>query len=145
MLWLSIASVALGVAGLVYGWLKDRAKATLETLIRSELRGLAGNVVNIAKNPGWADDHFKKIQAAALDLESSEVTRRILIEAQAGARDATAAERMLGNLENELLSLQEGLFETRLITHPKVKASKHDGNEPDDGADGRHTASGEQE
>ena len=130
MMWLSIASVALGVAGLVHAYLRNRAKASLEKLIKAELRGLAGNVENIRVNPGWADNHLGDIHTAAMALETSDLKERILIAAHKGARDATAAERMLGNLLNELLSLQQGLFETKAITHPNVKPSEGDGNDP---------------
>ena len=130
---LSIVSVALGAGGLVYAWMTNREKANLERLMRSQLRGLAGNVVNTRKNPGWADCHFRNIQDTALRLDRNDHLNHILEEAQTGARDATAAERMLQNLLNELLSLQDGLFGTKLIEHSNLKERASASGKPDAG------------
>ena len=118
---LSIVGTALGAAGLVYAVMTNREKANLERLVRSELRGLAGNIWSIRKNPRWADRHFGRIHDIAAKLETNEQVTGILRAAQTGARDAVAAERMLGNLLNEVLCLQEGLFGTKEIEHPNGK------------------------
>ena len=118
-LYLTIASVGVGVAGLVYAYMTNRANADLRALVRSSLQGLAGNIDIIHKNPVWADEHFSRIQQRALNLErGNDHVKSILDHAHLGARDFTAAERMLRNLLNEVLTIQEGMFGTRIMTHP---------------------------
>ncbi len=116
-LFLSIASVALGVAGLVFAYMTNRAKRDLEKLIQAELRGLAGNIEQIRVNPQWADTHLTNIHDLASKMERTEDVNKILQAANWGARDAIAAERMIGNLLNQVLTLQDGMFGTKIVEH----------------------------
>ena len=114
---LGYLGVALGIAGIVYAYSTNREKARLENLVKAELRGLAGNIRSIRCNPGWADQHFSSIQERALKLERNEDVEQILKHTQQGARDATAAERLIGNLLTQVVTFQEGMFGTRIIDH----------------------------
>lgn len=115
---LSIIGVALGAAGLVYAVMTNREKARLEKLVQAELRGLAGNIEQIRVSPAWAHQHFQGIQECALKLERNQDVDQILRHAQSGVGDSVAAERMISNLLGQVLTLQEGMFGTRTITHP---------------------------
>ena len=115
---LSIVSVALGAAGIVYAILTNRAKTRLEQYIQRHLRSLAGNIEWITASAAWAGQHFQAINETALRLERSEDVNQILTHAHDGRGDAIAAERMIKNLLNEALAIQEGQFGTRCIVHP---------------------------
>ena len=115
---------AIGLGGLVYALMAKRAKASLEKLIKSELRGLAENISYIRSNPGWADSHFRSIRDECLKMDLDAHTQIIIKHAMDGARDSTAAERMLINLEKEVLFLQEGLFGTREEVYSNAKKPK---------------------
>jgi len=112
-----VVSVAFGFASLVYAWRTNKEKQRLEDLIRAQLRGLAGNIEHIRRNPEWCDHHFNHISNLALQLDHSDTVIKIIRHAHDGARDATAGARMTMNLLNEILTLQEGMFDTRLITY----------------------------
>jgi hypothetical protein len=115
---LSILGTALTLASLVYAIKTGREKVRLERLVKAKLAGLAGNINAIRPSAAWADRHLININRHALNLERGPDMSAILDSAQLGARDATAATRMLDNLLNEVLSLQDGLFGERLVTHP---------------------------
>ena len=115
---ISFISVAVGVAGLVYAIMTNRQKSNLEKLISAELRGMAANIEFVQKNSNWADRHFHRINEIALKLERSEEANDIVTHAHTGARDAVAAERIVHTLLNQILTLQEGMFGTRIITDP---------------------------
>jgi hypothetical protein len=119
--WLSILSICIGVAGMVYAVMTNRERAKLENLVRSELRGLAGNICKIKQSSGWAYWHFNSIQALVLKLPESEEKKEILRLTQLGHGDAAASDRMLTNLLNEVLITQHGLFNTKETHHPEDK------------------------
>jgi hypothetical protein len=119
--WLSILSIGIGIAGMVYAVMTNREKAKIENLIRSELRGLAGNICKIRQSSAWAFWHFNNIQALVLKLSESEEKKEILKLTQLGHGDAAASDRMLTNLLNEVLITQDGLFNTKEIHHPEEK------------------------
>ena len=50
-------------------------------------------------------------------LDRNQDVHEILKHAQYGAGDSVAAERMIRNLLNQVLTLQEGMFGTRIIDH----------------------------
>ncbi len=115
---LAVIGIVIGIASLVYAVMTNRDKARLEKLVQAELRGLAGNIDEIRANPKWAYEHFKTIQAYALKLEErSDSVNRIHEAALYGTGDALATERLLGNLLNQVLTLQDGLFGTKVIEH----------------------------
>jgi len=86
------------------------------------LARIAGNIVHIEENPGWADRHFANIRDAALQLQDSNEKAEIIKSAQEGSRDAVAAQRMLVDLLNVVLGLQEGLFDTKDIRRPEQQS-----------------------
>jgi len=117
----SLLSICIGIAGIVYALMVNREKAKLENLVRSKLRGLAGNICKIRQSTTWGYWHFCKIQELVLNLSESEEKKAILKETQLGHGDIAASDRMLSNLLNEVLITQEGLFNTKEIHHPEEK------------------------
>ena len=116
---LSVLSVCIGVVAIVYAVMVNREKAKLEKLVRSGLRGLAGNICKVRQSTTWANWHFIKIQELVLQCPETEERKGILKETQYGHGDAVASERMLTNLLNEVLITQDGLFNTKEIHHPE--------------------------
>jgi hypothetical protein len=116
---ISIISTIITVGSLVYAIKTNREKKSLERLIHGKLKGIAGNIVASDKSATLADTHFRKCRDKALKLDESSLKNEILVHLHDGARDAESASRMLENLLNEVLSLQNGLFKTRDIVHPK--------------------------
>jgi len=144
----TILGVALTVASLVYAAKTDREKAHLERLIKAELAGIAGNINAIRPSATWADTHLITINRHAIKLAPGEDVSTIIDSAQLGARDATAAARMLDNLLNQVLSLQKGLFgdaavahcggiEAALAAYSQAKGAKVEKKPNDDANDGK--------
>ncbi len=114
---LTIVGTVIGIAGLIYALMTTREKAKLEKLIKAELRGLAGNIDWIKTNAGWAGSHFRDIQKHCLNLDRNEHVNKILEHAHLGGDDSMSAERMMQNLFNNVLILQQGMFGTRIVIH----------------------------
>ena len=114
---IAVIGTIASVVSVVYAIMTNREKARLEKLIQAELRGFAGNIDQICGSPGWANRHFEAIQEHALKLERNQDVHEILRNAQQGVGDSVAAERMIRNLLNQVLTLQEGMFGTRDRTH----------------------------
>jgi len=123
-LFLTIIGVVLTVGSIMYAVRANIEKQKLEKLIQQSLQGLAGNICSIRANPSWADSHLKYVQKTALTLDRNEETNKILDHIHDAARDCVAAERMLGNLLNEVLTLQMGLFATDKMLHPDMNKLK---------------------
>ncbi len=86
------------------------------------MASLAGNIEHIRINPSHADTTFSIIQDKALALvEKNEEIKEILKNAQLGARDVTAAERMLANLLNQVNWIKIGLFKQNKIINPDIR------------------------
>ena len=116
---ISIIGTIITAGSFVYAFKTNREKKALERLIRGTLKGIAGNIVASEKSATLADRHFNSCRDEALKLDESISKKEILKHLHDGARDAESASRMLENLLNEVLSLQDGLFKTRDIVHPK--------------------------
>ena len=115
---ITVIGVIITTGSLVYAFKTNVEKKKLERLIHGKLKGIAGNIVASERSANLADIHFRKCRNLAIKLAQCNEKDQILIESHDGARDAEAASRMLENLLNEVLSLQDGLFETRDIVHP---------------------------
>ena len=112
---IGIISTGITTASLTYAIKTNRDKNRVENLVKANLAGTAGSIELIRKNPHWADKHFKAISELAQSLSQEDIKRKLIEHAQAGARDVTAAERMLRILRNDILSLQKGMFGTQDI------------------------------
>ena len=117
----TIVGSVIGVAGLIYAVMTNRAKARTERLIKEELRGLSGNIDKIRDSASWAGGHLLLIHKSALNLDRNDDVNEVLTHAQVGGRDAKAAERLLDNLLNQVLTLRVGMFGTKIIEHPGTR------------------------
>ncbi len=115
---LSVIGAVVGIAGLIYAIMTNHAKASLERLIRAELRGFAGNIDHIRNSAHGANEHLHYIRKFAANLDQGNFVTEIIARAHVGGNDAASAERMLQNLLNQVLTLQEGMFGTREVTSP---------------------------
>lgn len=113
---ISVISFVIAVGMAVYTVATNRDRKKWENLSKAMLRNLAGTMELVRTNPRWADGNFKKILKIAVKLADEVPREEICIAALAGARDVTAAERMLRVLRNDVLAMQEGLYGTRDIT-----------------------------
>lgn len=140
ILGLIIAIVGTGItaAALTYAIKTNRDRDRIENLVKAKLASTAGSVELIRKNPHWADKHFKAISELAQSLSEEDIRKKLAEHAQAGARDVTAAERMLRILRNDILSLQNGMFGTQNIDKFDVPSeSPTYGIEQTDSGDGQ--------
>jgi len=117
MIGLAIFGTAVTVASLIYAIKTNDEKKKREAQVKETLIGLAGNVVRIQTNLLWADVHFGAIRDIALKGNDMNNIKDIITRAHVGARDAVAAERMLGNLLNQIITIQRSLFGTEEIKH----------------------------
>lgn len=113
----TILGFACSAVALVYAIKTNREKQQLQEMMKAHLAYLAGNVTKIRTNAAWADDHMKDVQRCALKLPDSDEKNSILKHERDGARDVTAAERMIGNLLSEILAIQDGQFGSHEIRH----------------------------
>jgi hypothetical protein len=116
-----ILGLVVAVASLVYAKRVRHEKEEREKLVQVMLATIAGNIVHIRESPGWADRHFAHIRDQALQLQDSDQKAEIIRSAQDGSRDAVAAQRMLSDLLNVAIGLQQGLFDTESIRHPEKR------------------------
>ena len=118
--WMTVTIIIFGlitVEALIYAIVSSRERKRRESQIQEHLAGLAGDIARIQFNPLWADKHLSDIRDICLQNPASEQVRQIIVHAHDAARDVTAAERMLGNLLNEVVSLQRGLFGTERVVY----------------------------
>lgn len=114
-------SAGFGTGGIVYAVFTNREKKKLETFVKANLVSTAGNVEKIRESAQFAWRNFNYIRESATKLPDSEEKNNIIKCGALGTGDAAAADRMMGNLLNEVLSTQEGLFGTTEIKHPDRK------------------------
>jgi hypothetical protein len=118
-----VLSVLFGAVSLVYAFMTNRRMGDRDALVRAQLRSFAGDIEQVSTSAGWANQHLVNIQAHALKLDRNPDVEEILKSAQLGAGDSVSAERMIRNFLNQILALQEGMFQTRDITH--IDEKKH--------------------
>jgi hypothetical protein len=94
---------------------------SVEILLSIVVAGLTlGSLVYAMKTKG---EEIVNISLHAMKLQPNDDVSAIIDSAQLGARDATAATRMPGNLLNEVQSLQMGMFGTADTVHPDLAGS----------------------
>jgi hypothetical protein len=108
----------LGFSFALYEYFKRKK---LEQFTLNSLQGLAGNLAKVAQSTEWASANFTAVQNDAINLPDSEIKKSIIMKATLGTGDTFSADRMVKNLFNELLTLQESQFGTRLIKHQEAE------------------------
>jgi hypothetical protein len=96
-----------------------KQNARLKDITKSNYKCWAGNTRHIMQSAQWSYDKFTKIIDSANQINDVEQRTIITKLAAQGHGDSAAADRMLKNHLNELLSAQEGLFNTKIISHPE--------------------------
>ena len=133
-----ILGLIVGVASFVYARRVSHEKEAREKLVQEMLATIAGNIVHIRQNPGWADLQFALIRDQALQLQDSKEKAEIIKSAQDGSRVAVAAQHMLTDLLNVVQGLQKGLFDREVIRRPEQQSQPNSGQsvlleQPDNG------------
>jgi hypothetical protein len=125
--WLTIFSflgTVVTTASLVYAIKTNKEKEKFEKLVRDKLSGIAGNVWKARQSAHWSDKNFARARNETIKLSECDEKSKILEHLHNGARDAVAAERMLSNLLGEVVSMQKGMFNTDIISHPDITSGK---------------------
>ena len=112
-----VLGITIGLTGVLYAILTNRQKAKMENMVRIHLSGIAGDIKEIRKSTDWCWRNFDSIQNNAVNLEESELKKKILKSAQHGMGDSAAAHRMLGSLLSYVMNTQEGMFGTTEIRY----------------------------
>ena len=115
--WNIITGIAT-LIGLAIAYYQFNEKKKLERFTKSSLQGIAGNLAKIQQSTEWADSNFRATQSEAVKLPDSDIKRKITLYVHNGQGDVVASDRMVVNLFNDILTLQEGQFGTRIINHP---------------------------
>lgn len=113
----NIVAGAASILGLAFACYQYNEKTKLELFTKSVLQGIGGNICKIQQSTRWAFDNFRNIQKLAVNLPESELKSNLILLITDGQGDASASDRMLINLLNELLTVQEAQFRTREIKH----------------------------
>jgi hypothetical protein len=106
---------AVTIASLVYALKTQRDRVKLEQLVKAKLRGIAGSLVAIRKNPALAHKNID-LAMKSLELVQPNEMNGIVNYLAWAEGDSAATHRLLELLLLDVLSLQEGLFGTRIIS-----------------------------
>ncbi|WP_133992279.1 hypothetical protein [Dinghuibacter silviterrae] len=111
--------LAVGIAGLVIAWFQYQSRLRLEHFTKASWKGMAGNIAKIQQSTEWAATNMRDAHNSAIRLPDSELKIELLGFISRGFGDATATDRLVTNLFNDVLNLQEAQFKTRIVTHPE--------------------------
>ncbi|MFO7656666.1 MAG: hypothetical protein R6W78_06330 [Bacteroidales bacterium] len=117
-IWTLITGTA-SIIGVIIAIFQYVGKRNLSRFLRSTLRGIAGNVCMIQQSANWGENKFRELQKIAIQLPDSKIKNELILKISEGQGDSTAADRMITNLLNDLLTSQEGQFGTKIINHPR--------------------------
>lgn len=111
-----IAGLA-SILGFAFACYQYHEKNKLEIFTKSVIQGIGGNICKIQQSTRWAFENFRNTQKLIVQLPESELKDKLVVMVSDGQGDASASDRMLINLLNELLTVQEAQFGTRVISH----------------------------
>lgn len=112
------------ILGFAFGIYQYRKSVKLKDITLSLLQNAAGNICKSQQSTEYAFWNFKNIQKNAIELNDSDYKKEISKLASDGQGDAASADRLLINLFNEFLSLQELQLGERDIKHPEKNELK---------------------
>lgn len=113
----NIATGIASILSLLFACYQFYERKKLELFTKSVLQGTGGNVCKIQQSTRWAFENIRNAQKIITKLPESELKENLTILLSDSQGDASASDRMLINLLNELLTLQEAQFHTRDIKH----------------------------
>jgi hypothetical protein len=116
---IGIAGLIVGVIGLIVAWYQYNGKRKLALFSKTTLRGMAGNIAKIQQSTAWARTNTRDAHNTAALLPDSELKITLLKFLSNGMGDATATDRLVTNLFNDALTMQESQFKTRIVKHPE--------------------------
>jgi hypothetical protein len=88
-----LISIAVGVIGLTLAFYQYRQRVRVETILRDNLRRLAGEVSVMYSNARWSEGHM--VGTAHLFVDSNPDLTAIRKHVADGVRDATACSRQV--------------------------------------------------
>lgn len=91
----------------------------MERFTKGTLRGMAGNIAKIQQSTAWARTNLRDACNTASQLPESELKVALIKFISNGIGDATATDRLMINLFNDVLNMQQAQFDTRIVTHPE--------------------------
>lgn len=116
---IGIVGLIVGIAGLIIAWYQYNDKRKLEQFSKTILRGMAGNIAKIQQSTAWARTNLRDASNTAAQLPESDLKVVLLRFISNGVGDATATDRLMVNLFNDVLNMQQAQFNTRIVTHPE--------------------------
>jgi hypothetical protein len=116
---IGILGLLFGIAGVIIAWYQYNDKLKLEQFSKATLRGMAGNIAKIQQSTEWAATNLRDASNTAIQLPDSDLKLPLLKFISNGIGDATATDRLVINLFNDVLNMQQAQFNTRLSTHPE--------------------------
>ena len=112
---LAIIGTALGVVSLAHAIKTQRDKERLEKFIQAKLACIAGSLVLVRNNPALAHKNLDYVLNRIEAIREDDL--KAIVNHLAWAQgDSAAAHRLLGVVLLDVLSVQEGLFGTRVIS-----------------------------
>jgi ABC-type amino acid transport substrate-binding protein len=103
----------------VFGLYQFNEKRKLKIFTVSVLQGSAGNLCKIQQSTEWAFKNFREIQKLAVELSDSEIKKDLIKKVSDGQGDAAAADRLVINLFEQFMTIQESQFGSKEIKHPE--------------------------
>jgi hypothetical protein len=116
----TLLGTAITIVSLAYGIYQSRLKKKLELFSLNSLQYLAGDIAKIQQSSGWA---FVNVQTAQNEISqiNNLPTKDIIMKISNAQGDTASTDRMITNLFNHILSLQESEFGSRIVKHPEAK------------------------
>ena len=96
-------------------------KKKLKRFTISVLQGTAGNLCKVQQSTEWAFVNFQHAQKLAVELADSKEKKELIIKISNGQGDAAAADRLVINLFEQFMTIQESQFKLKDISHPEKK------------------------
>lgn len=116
---IGIGGLIVGVIGLIVAWFQYDGKKKLEQFSKTTLQGMAGNIAKIQQSTAWAKTNARDAHNTTALLPDSDLKVTLLKFLLNGMGDATATDRLVTNLFNDALTMQESQFKTRIVKHPE--------------------------
>lgn len=109
------------IASLVFGFYQANEKRKLKRFTISVLQGTAGNLCKVQQSTEWAFNNFREVKKLAVELANNDIKKELIKKVSDGQADAAAADRLLIDLFEQFMTIQESRFDSKDISHPEKK------------------------
>jgi len=118
-IWIEISEVAVGMAGIAYGYYEYRQRHKLSKAIKALTQAYPGDVAKIhdSCHDGW--ENTRNTHNEVAKMANSDEKEKALKFIGLAIGDARGGKDASINLFNQLLALQKGQFGSRVVTHPQ--------------------------